>query len=37
MSCRWSPLPSNLGQMVALIVQGDFDHAALYADLQRLA
>ncbi len=37
LSCRWSPLPSNLGQMVALIVQGDFDHAALYADLQRLA
>lgn len=37
LSCRWSPLPSTRGRMVALIVQGEFDHAGLYADLQRLA
>ena len=37
LSCRWNPLPSKLGRMMALIVQGDFDHARLYADLQNLA
>ena len=37
LSCRWSPLPSQRGTMVALVIQGDLDHGQLYNDLTRLA
>lgn len=36
LSCRWSPLQSRRGKMVALIVCGDIDHGALYHQLGRL-
>ncbi|MBI3445502.1 MAG: DUF3095 domain-containing protein [Magnetospirillum sp.] len=37
LSCRWEPLPSLRGAVIALLVVGDRDHGRLYADLCRLA
>ncbi|HTH97541.1 MAG TPA: DUF3095 family protein [Stellaceae bacterium] len=37
LSCRWAPLASQKGRMMALLVQGDIDQGQLYTDLRRLA
>jgi len=37
LSCRVAPLQSVRGQVIALLVQGEIDHGALYHDLCRLA
>lgn len=35
LSCRWTPLNSTRGQMIALVVRGP-DHGALYEELKRV-
>jgi hypothetical protein len=37
LSCRWEPLPSLRGAVIALLVVGDKDHCRLYRDLCRLS
>lgn len=37
LSCRWEPLASARGAVIALLVVGDEDHGRLYADLCRLS
>lgn len=37
LSCRWEPLLSQRGAVVALLVVGDKDHCRLYRDLCRLS
>ncbi|ARJ67256.1 hypothetical protein WV31_17075 [Magnetospirillum sp. ME-1] len=37
LSCRWEPLVSQRGAVIALLVVGDKDHCRLYRDLCRLS
>lgn len=37
LSCRWEPLISQRGAVIALLVVGDRDHCRLYRDLCRLS